>query len=131
MYGDYDTDGTTATALLLSVFRDLDVSVRYYIPDRFTEGYGLNKEAVKDLREKGCNLVITVDCGITSVHEVQLANEVGMDVIITDHHQAPPDAIPPAHAVITPKMTDSGNLFEWLSWGWSGVQARSRLDGRR
>ena len=115
VYGDYDTDGTTATALLLSVFRDLDVLVRYYIPDRFTEGYGLNKEAVKDLKEKGCNLVITVDCGITSVQEVQLANEVGMDVIITDHHQAPPDAIPPAHAVITPKMTDSGNLFDGLA----------------
>ena len=115
VYGDYDTDGTTAVALLLSAFRELDMPVDYYIPDRFSEGYGLNQEAVKELKEKGGNLVITVDCGITSVREVELANEIGMDVIITDHHQAPPDALPPAHAVITPKMTDSGNLFDGLA----------------
>ena len=115
VYGDYDTDGTTATALLLSIFRYLDMPARFYIPNRFEEGYGLNKEAVKTLRNKGCDLVITVDCGITSVHEVQLANEVGMDVIITDHHQAPPDALPSAHAVITPKMVDSNYPFDGLA----------------
>ncbi len=115
VYGDYDTDGTTAVALLLSVFRELDVPVRYYIPDRFREGYGLNQEAVKDLKAKGCDLVITVDCGITSVNEVKLANDVGMDVIITDHHQAPPDALPSAHAVINPKMADSEYLLDGLA----------------
>ena len=115
VYGDYDTDGTTAVALLLSIFRELDVPVRYYIPNRFREGYGLNQDAVKDLKAKGCDLVITVDCGITSVNEVRLANDAGMDVIITDHHQAPPDELPPAHAVITPKMADSEHLLDGLA----------------
>lgn len=115
VYGDYDTDGTTAVALLLSVFRELDVPVRYYIPDRFTEGYGLNQEAVNDLKSKGCDLIITVDCGITSIDEVQLANDAGMDVIITDHHQASPDALPPAHAVITPETADSGHPLDGLA----------------
>ncbi len=115
VYGDYDADGTTAVALLLSVFREFDLPGRYYIPNRFREGYGLNQEAVKDLRAKGCDLVITVDCGITAVEEVNLANEVGMDVIITDHHQAPPEALPSAHAVITPKTADSQNLSDGLA----------------
>ena len=115
VYGDYDTDGTTAVALLLSVFRALDMPVHYYIPNRFREGYGLNREAVKDLKAKGCDLVITVDCGITSINEVQLANDAGMDVIVTDHHQAPPDALPPAHAVITPKMADSEYQLDGLA----------------
>lgn len=115
VYGDYDTDGTTAVALLLSVFRELDVPVRYYIPDRFREGYGLNQDAVKNLKAKGCDLVITVDCGITSINEVQLANDIEMDVIVTDHHQAPPDALPPAHAVITPKMADGESPLDGLA----------------
>ena len=115
VYGDYDTDGTTAVALLLSIFRELDMPVDYYIPNRFSEGYGLNQEAVMDLKENGCDLVITVDCGITSINEVQLANDTGMDVIITDHHQARPDELPAAHAVITPKMADSEYLLEGLA----------------
>ena len=131
VYGDYDADGTTAVALLLSVFREFDLPVRYYIPNRFREGYGLNQEAVKDLKTKGCDLVITVDCGITAVEEVNLANEVGMDVIITDHHQAPPEALPSAHAVITPKTADSENLSDGFGGRRFGVQTRSRIDGRR
>ncbi|MDE0504159.1 MAG: single-stranded-DNA-specific exonuclease RecJ, partial [Candidatus Poribacteria bacterium] len=115
VYGDYDTDGTTAVALLLSIFRELDTPVRYYIPNRFREGYGLNQDAVKDLKAAGCDLVITVDCGITSVNEVQLAIDAGMDVIITDHHQAPPDELPPAHAVITPKMANTEYHLDGLA----------------
>ncbi len=115
VYGDYDTDGTTAAALLLGIFRDLHVPAQFYIPNRFDEGYGLNKEAVIALKNEGCDLIITVDCGITSIHEVELANEVGMDVIITDHHQVHPNALPPAHAVVTPKVLDSNYPFDGLA----------------
>ena len=115
VYGDYDTDGTTAASLLLNTFRDSDVPVNSYIPDRFEEGYGLNKAAIRRLGEEGCDLLITVDCGITSVEEVQLASEIGIDVIITDHHQPRPDALPPAYAAITPKMPESEYPFDGLA----------------
>ena len=115
VYGDYDTDGTTAASLLLNVFRHLDVPVDFHIPNRFEEGYGLNKTALRRLREDGCNLLITVDCGITSIEEVDFANEIGIDVIITDHHQPRPDALPSAYAVINPKMPQSEYPFEGLA----------------
>ena len=115
VYGDYDADGTTATSLLLNTFRHLDVPVNFHIPNRFEEGYGLNKTALHRLGEDGCNLLITVDCGITSIEEVRFANEVGIDVIITDHHQPRPGELPPAYAVITPKMPESEYPFEGLA----------------
>ena len=115
VYGDYDTDGTTAASLLLNTFRHLDVPVDFHIPNRFEEGYGLNKTALRSLREDGCNLLITVDCGITSIEEVDFANEIGIDVIITDHHQPRPDALPPAYAVINPKIPESGYPFQELA----------------
>ena len=108
VYGDYDTDGTTATALLLDTFREINADADYYIPNRFTDGYGLSKETVKKIhKDKGSKLLITVDCGITSVKEVQLANQLGMDVIVTDHHQPDPIDQPPAHALISPKVRDN------------------------
>ena len=115
VYGDYDTDGTTAASLLLNTFRHLDVPVDFHIPNRFEEGYGLNKTTLRSLREDGCNLLITVDCGITSIEEVDFANEIGIDVIITDHHQPRPDALPPAYAVISPKLPESGYPFQELA----------------
>ncbi len=115
IYGDYDADGTTATALLLDMFGEIDVPVEYYIPNRFTEGYGLSKETVKRICETGAKLIITVDCGITSVKEVQLANDCGMDVIITDHHQPSPDGTPPAHALIAPKISESDYPYKDLA----------------
>ena len=115
IFGDYDTDGTTAASLLLNTFRHLDFPVKPYIPHRFDEGYGLNKAAIRKLKEDGCDLLITVDCGITSIDEVVVANEIGMDIIITDHHQPPPGALPPAYAVITPKMQDSEYPFDGLA----------------
>ena len=88
IYGDYDADGTTATALLLNTFRQMDVPADYYIPNRFGEGYGLSEDTVNKIcQEIDAKLLITVDCGITSVKEVALANQLGMDVIVTDHHQ--------------------------------------------
>ncbi|MBQ1215882.1 MAG: single-stranded-DNA-specific exonuclease RecJ [Firmicutes bacterium] len=86
IYGDYDADGVTATSLLLTVFARLTRNVIYYIPSRFDEGYGLNKEAMRLIAGQGVNLIITVDCGSVSCEEVELAKELGMDVIVTDHH---------------------------------------------
>ena len=119
IYGDYDTDGTTATALLLNTFREMDVPAEYYIPNRFTEGYGLSKETVEKIHEKGAKLLITVDCGITSVEEVKLANALGIDVIITDHHQPDPKAQPPAHVLISPKV--QGNEYPYLELAGVGL----------
>ena len=115
IFGDYDVDGTTATSLLISTFRHLDFPVKPYIPNRFEEGYGLNKEAIRKLKEQGCDLLITVDCGITSIEEVEFANTLGIDVIITDHHQPPPGQLPPAIGVITPKMPESEYPFDGLA----------------
>ena len=86
IYGDYDADGVTAASLLLTVFARLTRNVIYYIPSRFDEGYGLNKDAMRLIAGQGVNLIITVDCGSVSCEEVELAKELGMDVIVTDHH---------------------------------------------
>lgn len=103
IYGDYDADGVTATALLVSVLEELGGMVQGYIPNRFDEGYGLNIEALKELHDAGAQLVITVDCGIRSLKEARFARELGLDLIITDHHQ-PLRELPEAVAVIDPKQ---------------------------
>ena len=118
IYGDYDADGTTATALLLDTFRQIGVSekqVEHYIPNRFTDGYGLSQKTVENIREKSVKLLITVDCGITSVPEVEWAKKEGMDVIITDHHQPNPDALPSAHALLAPKVPEDEYPYEDLA----------------
>lgn len=103
VYGDYDVDGVTASAILLEVLRKLGAeNAESYIPDRFDEGYGLNMEAIRKLKEEGTELIITVDCGIRSPEEAKLARELGMKIIISDHHQ-PGDEIPEADYVICPK----------------------------
>lgn len=110
VYGDFDADGVTSTVLLTEALRGLGVSrnlAQPYIPDRVDEGYGLNTDALTRLREeKGASLVITVDCGIRSVAEVEHANAIGLDMIITDHHSLGPK-LPPALALINPKRPDS------------------------
>ncbi len=106
VYGDFDADGITATALLVQGLSLLDFEAIPYIPNRLTEGYGLKTEALKTLRSKGVSLVITVDCGITAFSEVKEARKMGMDVIITDHHE-PTNEIPQANAVINPKLKES------------------------
>lgn len=116
IFGDYDADGTTAVSLLIDTFRQrLDLPVMPYIPNRFKEGYGLNKKAIRKLKEHNCNLLITVDCGITSIEEVEFANSLGIDVIITDHHQPRPGALPPAIGLVTPKMPESEYPFDGLA----------------
>ena len=89
IYGDYDADGLTATALLLNFFSGLGVPASCYIPNRLKEGYGLNKEAIRQIAQNGTGLIITVDCGISNSEEIALAKDLGVEVIVTDHHQVP------------------------------------------
>ena len=109
IYGDYDVDGITSAAILWHLLKMLGAQVDYYIPHRIDEGYGLNADAVRQLAEGGTELMITVDCGITGNDEVRLARELGMDVIVTDHHE-PGDTLPQAAAVVHPRLDpDYGN----------------------
>ena len=105
VYGDYDVDGVTATSLLTGFLRALGCDVTYYIPDRFTEGYGVNSQALRSLRQKQVTLVISVDCGITATDEVAEAKTLGMDFIVTDHHSFC-GQLPEAVAVLNPRQTD-------------------------
>ena len=117
VYGDFDADGVTSTVLLTEALRGLGVErqlIRPYIPDRVDEGYGLNVDALTELKNKGADLVITVDCGIRSVHEVEHANQIDLEMIITDHHSLGPE-MPPATAVINPKRPDSTYPDEMLA----------------
>jgi single-stranded-DNA-specific exonuclease RecJ len=130
IYGDYDVDGITAVSLLMSCLKYLGAEVDYYIPHRLDEGYGLSRDGVADLKGRGCSLIITVDCGIGAVEEVQMANEAGIDVIITDHHE-PRDELPPALVTLDPKLADSGYPFDSLSGvGVAFKLAQALMDGR-
>ena len=114
VYGDYDVDGVTASALLFEFFQALGNTPRVYIPNRFDEGYGLNLEAINLLAGEGVKLLITVDCGIRSVKEVALARSLGMNVILSDHH-LPGQEIPPANAVINPRQPGDAYPFKHLA----------------
>lgn len=107
VYGDFDADGVTSTALLTIALRHFGAQVEPYVPNRVAEGYGLNASAVKEIASKGTKLLITVDCGISGRHEVAEARNAGMDVIVTDHHHLPSD-LPEAAACINPKQSASG-----------------------
>lgn len=102
IHGDYDVDGVTATALLFFTLHEFGLEPRYFIPDRLTEGYGLGANGVEEAIRIKADLVITVDCGISSHEEVDMLNKHGIDVIITDHHEPPPKALPNAHSTINP-----------------------------
>ena len=114
IYGDYDVDGASSTALLIRFFRAINIEVVSYVPDRIDEGYGLNDNSVHYLKDKGVNLIITVDCGISSKEPVDLANKLGMDVVITDHHLGPVD-IPNAKAVVNPNRLDETSEYKYLA----------------
>lgn len=114
IYGDYDADGVTATALLFQYLETMGADVSFYIPSRADEGYGLNAEAVKSLAEKNVELIITVDNGVSAYDEVELANSLGMDVVITDHHTVP-QRIPNAVAVVDLHRPDCLSKFKELS----------------
>lgn len=103
IYGDYDVDGICSTVILRECLESLGAAVDYYIPDRFREGYGLNIDAIRRLGAAGCGLLITVDCGIRSGEEIAAAREMGIEVIVTDHH-TPGETLPRANAIINPKL---------------------------
>lgn len=114
VYGDYDVDGTCSTALLYMFLKELDANVEFYIPQRLTEGYGISKAGIDIIKSKGTSLLISVDCGITAVEETEYANQLGLDVIICDHHQ-PKEELPPALAVLDPLKPSCLYPFKYLS----------------
>ena len=107
VFGDYDVDGITSTCLVTDYLRRRGVPCRPYIPDRIEEGYGLNSDAVAALHREGITLIVTVDCGITAIAETAFANALGIDMVITDHHECSEQALPDAVAVVDPKRPDS------------------------
>ena len=114
VYGDYDVDGITSTCLLTQFLRSLGADVRPYIPGRLEEGYGLNREAVAAQARQGVSLIITVDCGITALDEADYARELGVDLVITDHHECK-DTLPRAAAVVDPHRPDCAYPFPYLA----------------
>lgn len=115
VYGDYDVDGTTAVALVYTFLRQLHSNIDYYIPDRYTEGYGVSFRGVDFADETGCKLIIALDCGIRSIDKVAYARERGIDFIICDHHLPGGDALPDAVAVLDAKRADNTYPFDELS----------------
>jgi len=105
VYGDYDVDGVTSATVLISALKQLGVAADVYLPERLKEGYGLNKGAIKKLRDGGTDLLITVDNGTTNIDEIEYANKLGIDVVVVDHHQVGAK-LPPAHALINPHRPD-------------------------
>lgn len=114
IYGDYDVDGITSVATLYLFLKDLGGKVSFYIPNRATEGYGISKGGIEDARRRGCSLIISVDCGITSVEEVKQAKAYSIDLIISDHHE-PAEKTPDAWAVVDPKQIDCQYPFKDLA----------------
>ena len=114
VYGDFDADGVTASAVLHEVLAGLDARVLTYIPDRVAEGHGLNLDAIRELHRQGVGLIITADCGVTDRQQVAAAAELGIDVVITDHH-APPEVLPEAAAVVDPKLDSSPTPYSVLA----------------
>lgn len=127
VYGDYDVDGTTAVALFYSFINSHTPSVDFYIPDRYSEGYGISYQGIQYAKESGCKLIISLDCGIKSIDHVEYAKQLGIDFIICDHH-LPSDKLPDAVAILDPKQTDCNYPYKELSGcaiGFKLVQAIS------
>ena len=114
VFGDYDVDGITATVLLVHYLRSRGADCTKFIPRRVEDGYGLGRDALRCLKEQGVRLVITVDCGITGVEEAEFAREIGLDLVITDHHECK-DILPDAAAVVDPKRSDCPYPFKHLA----------------
>jgi single-stranded-DNA-specific exonuclease len=121
IYGDYDVDGTTSTAILYIFLKEFGVDVDFYIPHRFKEGYGINQDGIQYAIDNNVDLMVSVDCGITAVEETEQAKEQGIDVIICDHHNVA-DTIPDAVAVLDPKRNDCNYPFDGLSGAGVGFK---------
>lgn len=116
IYGDYDVDGTVSTAMLYHFMREIGAKVEYHIPDRFSEGYGLSPEGIRLAKKSGISLILCVDTGVTAIEHVKLANELGIDFIICDHHE-PADSLPPAYAILDPIKGNCPYPFKFLCAG--------------
>ncbi len=114
IYGDYDVDGITSITIMYKFLTKLGADVMYYLPDRLIEGYGINNNALDEIKKKGVSLVITVDCGITAVEEVEHSKKIGLDICITDHHECTP-VLPDALAIVNPKRKDDEYGFKFLA----------------
>ncbi len=114
IYGDYDVDGITSITIMYKFLSDLGLDVMYYLPDRLQEGYGVNNEALDKIKKEGVSLVITVDCGITAIDEVEYAKSLGLDIAITDHHECT-ENLPTALAIINPKQKDDNYPFKMFA----------------
>jgi single-stranded-DNA-specific exonuclease len=114
IYGDYDVDGVTGTVILLETLKYLGINCDYYIPHRYGEGYSLNQEAIQKIKGEGAHLILTVDCGIASTIEIELANSLGMEVIVTDHHNLP-NKLPSAYSLVNPKLIQGEHPSKHLS----------------
>ncbi|MBZ4669141.1 MAG: exonuclease RecJ [Defluviitaleaceae bacterium] len=114
IYGDYDVDGITSTSILYMFLKENGGNVDYYIPDRIEEGYGLNIDAIRKIKDSGTDIIITVDTGIAAVNEAKFAKELGIDLIITDHHECQSE-LPEAYAVIDPKQKECSYPFKLLA----------------
>ena len=129
IFGDYDADGVSSTTVLYLALQELGAEVEFYIPNRFTEGYGPNEEAFRWAHSAGFSLIITVDTGIAAVHEANVAKELGIDLIITDHHEPPPE-LPEALAIIHPKLDGGVYPFHYLAGVGVAFKVAHALLGR-
>ena len=130
VFGDYDVDGITSTVLLVDYLRSRGADCLKYIPRRVEDGYGLGKEALRTLHDQGVTLVITVDCGITGVEEARWAREIGLDLVITDHHECR-EVLPDAAAVVDPRRSDCPYPFKHLAGVGVALKLVLALDEQR
>ena len=128
VFGDYDVDGVTATALLYQHLKGMGATVKCMLPSREGDGYGLSKNAIQSMHNKGCSLIVTVDNGISAVEEAEFAASLGIDLIITDHH-LPPDTLPKAVAVVDPRREDDHSPFKGLCGAGVAFKLCAALDG--
>lgn len=130
IYGDYDVDGITSIAILYKYLKSMGVDVDYYVPDRMVEGYGVNREALDKIKAEGTKLIITVDTGITAVEEAEYAKSIGLDFIVTDHHECK-ETIPDVYAAIDPKRKDCPYPFKSLAGVGVVFKLIQALDGTK
>ena len=128
VYGDYDVDGIAGSAILVRAFRQLGFVVGAYIPNRYEEGYGLNATALRQLAADGAKVIVSVDCGITAVKEAALARELGVDLIVTDHHH-PPAVLPDAYALVNPRRPGDPSIDKELAGAGVALVLAKRLLG--
>lgn len=129
IFGDYDADGVSSTTVMYYALKELGAEFDYYIPNRFTEGYGPNEPALRKAKEEGYSLVVTVDTGISAVHEAAVAKKIGLDFIITDHHEAPP-VLPDAYSIINPKKPGCTYPFSGLAGVGVAFKVAHALHGK-